>query len=265
MVVVCCCVLLRVVACCCELLRVVARCCVLLCVVVCCCVLLCVVVCCCVLLCVVVVCCCVLLLLCCCCVLLLCTVVCCCLRLLSVVLCLFFVLFSMCYESEASWLKKKQATVTSASPTDCATSTAKMPGVVNLSLCSQRQLPYSDKQGNEKGQSNTAILPSHLPRNSSCELPTAIPPHPPKKSHGNKSRSTSSVRVTAGEVTGTCARLACTFTNITQRMLKYMVSARDSLCSVVLVGSLRDFWTLLVSESLSSLAMNWRIVNLLGF
>ena len=65
---------------------------------------------------------------------------------------------------------------------------------------------------------------------------------PSKKSHGSKSTSTSAVRVTAGEVTGTCARLACTFTDITQRMLKYMVSTRDSLCWVVLVGSLRDFF-----------------------
>ena len=37
-------------------------------------------------------------------------------------------------------------------------------------------------------------------------------------------------------------KLACTFTDITQRMLKYMVSTRDSLCWVVLVGSLRDFF-----------------------
>ena len=36
--------------------------------------------------------------------------------------------FLMCFESEASWLRKKQTTVTSAGPTDCATSTAGMPG-----------------------------------------------------------------------------------------------------------------------------------------
>ena len=38
--------------------------------------------------------------------------------------------FLMCLESEASWLKKKQTTVASACPTGCATSTAWMPGGV---------------------------------------------------------------------------------------------------------------------------------------
>ena len=47
------------------------------------------------------------------------------------------------------------------------------------------------------------------------------------------SRHTFGGRVSTGEVTGTCARLACSFTDLTQRMLKYMVSTRDLLCWVV--------------------------------
>ena len=76
---------------------------------------------------------------------------------------LFFVLFDMRLVSEASWLRKKPTTVTSADPTDCTTSTARMPDV-NLSLCKQRQVLTPRNKGKTKRQSNTSALPSHLLR-----------------------------------------------------------------------------------------------------
>ena len=79
-------------------------------------------------------------------------------------------LFLMCSESEASWLKKKQ-TVTSARRTN----ESRMPGEVNLSLCKQGQLPFSDKQGKERVEALPLFLPTF--QNYSCKLPTVVPPH----------------------------------------------------------------------------------------
>ena len=83
----------------------------------------------------------------------------------------FVFLFFMRAESEVSWLKKKHTFVTSASPTECATPTARMPGGVNLSLCKQ-----ADKQGKEAKATLQIFLPAEffMPASHCCSPITKI-------------------------------------------------------------------------------------------
>ena len=75
----------------------------------------------------------------------------------------------MCFESEASWLKKKQTTTTSACPTDCATSTAWMPGGVNTSpsACKDSVLSPTRKRKSQPSK-------EFLTQASHCSPPTAL-------------------------------------------------------------------------------------------
>ena len=58
--------------------------------------------------------------------------------------------------------EETKSDVTSAGPTDCATSAARMPGEVNLSLCQQGQIPHSTEERKEAKASFQHILPNLL-------------------------------------------------------------------------------------------------------
>ena len=61
------------------------------------------------------------------------------------VLFLFVFLLLLCFESEASWLKKETTTITSASPTDCVIPKKRsLEG--NSLLCKEGHPPHSDKR-----------------------------------------------------------------------------------------------------------------------
>ena len=70
--------------------------------------------------------------------------------------------FFVCFESEVWWLKKKQATVTSASPTNCVVP-YKIPGGRNPSASKDSLLTQT--QGKEKRQGSASAPPSHLSEN----------------------------------------------------------------------------------------------------
>ena len=85
--------------------------------------------------------------------------------------------FLLCFESEASWLNKKQTTVTSASPTVCATSTARMPGGVNLSLTASL-LRQTKKGKRPKQHLNWLFFPTFQGiLHASLSLPAACAKH----------------------------------------------------------------------------------------
>ena len=75
--------------------------------------------------------------------------------------------------------QEERTTVTSASPTGCATSTAWMHGEVNLSLQAKTASLLRRTGKGKKAKATLQLFLPNLPRNSSCKLPTAVlPSHP---------------------------------------------------------------------------------------
>ena len=65
--------------------------------------------------------------------------------------------FLMCFESEASWFMKKQATVTSANPTDCV-DPQKDTGRVNTSFCTQETASLLRQEERKRKDSASALI-----------------------------------------------------------------------------------------------------------